>query len=315
MSGLAKKLSTRKLRGPEQEPIILQRRRIYILPTRYGALLSFILALMLIGSINYNNSLGFALTFLIGSVALISMLHAHRNLAGLQLRCASTQSVFAGQNAQFPLLIRNPKAIDKISIRLGNEQCKAVFCHIEASSTMTVNLSVAAPQRGKLFLSPVKISTEYPLSLFHAWSWIHLPCACIIYPAAEKNAPPPEFEQQGQVEGYTTLHGQEEFSGLRHYIAGDAIKSIAWKQSARGSGTYTKQFTGGGTRSRWLKWDITGAQSMEQRLSRLCQWIIQCENNHIEYGMKIPGKHIPPGCGHQHRHRCLAALALFGKGT
>lgn len=313
MSGLAKKLSTRLLRGHEQEPVILHRRRIYILPTRYGALLTFLLLLMLVGSINYNNSLGFALTFLVGSIAIISMLHAHRNLASLQLRCGNTRSVFAGQTAYFPLLIRNPNSIDKISIVLGNDDCPSVFCNIAASSTVTASLSINTKKRGKLVLQQVKISTEYPLSLFHAWSWVHLPCACIIYPTAEKNAPPPEFEEQGQTAGNRNQRGQEDFSGLRQYQAGDAIKTISWKHSARGTGIYTKQFSGSGGHTRWLNWEIAESKNLEQRLSRLCQWIIQCENSNIEYGLRIPGREIAPGNGHQHRHLCLSALALFGQ--
>lgn len=313
MSSLAKKLSTRLLRGPEQEPVILLRRRIYILPTRYGALLTGLLILMLIGSINYNNSLGFALTFLIGSVAFISMFHTHRNLSGLQLRGGITQSVFLGQTTYFPLLIRNTNALDKISILIGNEDCSSVFCHVAAASTVTATLQTPTKKRGRLSLAKIKISTEYPLGLFHAWSWVHLPSSNTIYPTAEKKAPPPEFEGQGQASENDHQRGQEDFSGLRHYQVGDSIKTIAWKQSARGTGIYSKQFSGSGGQSCWLNWDITESQNLEQRLSRLCQWIIQCENTNIEYGLRIPGREIAPGNGHQHRHLCLSALAMYGQ--
>ncbi len=315
MPGLAEKLSTRTLAGPEQEPIVLHRRRIYILPTRYGGLFALLLLLMLIGAINYNNSLGFALTFLMGSVALVSMLHAHRNLAGLQIRCGSTQSVFCGQQAVFPIIMNNQNALDKIALRLEIKDNDPVHINIPAASTITAKLAMTSRQRGIIAPGRIKISCEYPLGLFHAWSWIHPDCNCTVYPAPEKDAPLPEFEQQGLGMGQSRQRGQDDFSGLRRYQPGDSIKTIAWKQSARGSGIFTKQFSGAGGKTLWLDWDSAATRSLEQRLSRLCQWVLQCESSGLEYGLRMPGQNIAPGKGHRHRHLCLSALALYGQRT
>ncbi|MBL8494463.1 MAG: hypothetical protein JNM37_09400, partial [Rhodocyclaceae bacterium] len=49
-------------RGPEPSPIVLTHKRIYVLPTRPGLFFGLALAAMLIGAINYQLSLGFALT-------------------------------------------------------------------------------------------------------------------------------------------------------------------------------------------------------------------------------------------------------------
>ena len=53
----------------------LERWRIYILPTRAGLLFGLALFTMLLAAINYGLALGFALTFLLASVGLVSMLH------------------------------------------------------------------------------------------------------------------------------------------------------------------------------------------------------------------------------------------------
>ena len=55
--------------APERGPVFLSQRRVYILPTRQGALFGAALLLMLIGSINYQLSLGFILTFLLAGMA------------------------------------------------------------------------------------------------------------------------------------------------------------------------------------------------------------------------------------------------------
>lgn len=313
MASLADKLSTRRLNGPEQEPVILHRRRIYILPTAYGGLFVILLAMMLIGSINYNNSLGFALTFLMASVSLISMLHAHRNLSGLQVRSATTESVFSGQVIRFPVVLTNPHANDKLSIRLSAKNFSPVYVTVPAASTVTTQLQCDADKRGRKTLGRIKISCEYPLGLFVAWSWIHLDAQAIVYPRPEENAPPADFEQDGSDQQQNRQRGHDDFSGLRHYQVGDSLNRIAWKQSARGTGLHTKDFTGSGGLTRWLDWHAAETTSLEQRLSRLCQWVLQCEASGNDYGLRLPGFTQAPGHGHKHRHICLTALALFNQ--
>ena len=70
---------------PQAGPLTLTQRRIFILPTKYGFGFAPVLLVMLAGSVSYGLSLGFVLTFLLGSVAIVSILHAYRNLAELRV--------------------------------------------------------------------------------------------------------------------------------------------------------------------------------------------------------------------------------------
>ena len=48
--------------GSDKEPLSLIQRRIYILPTQAGMVFGLILFAMLLGAMNYSNSLAFGLT-------------------------------------------------------------------------------------------------------------------------------------------------------------------------------------------------------------------------------------------------------------
>ncbi|MGQ0525378.1 MAG: DUF58 domain-containing protein, partial [Betaproteobacteria bacterium] len=74
-----------QIRGPQVGPLVLVQRRVFILPTRQGLLFAGVLALMLVGSINYALSLGFVLTFLLVGLGLNAMLYTFRNLANLRV--------------------------------------------------------------------------------------------------------------------------------------------------------------------------------------------------------------------------------------
>ncbi|MDX8399594.1 MAG: DUF58 domain-containing protein, partial [Gallionellaceae bacterium] len=76
--------------------VTLNQRRIFIIPTRQGIGFVVVLLLMLVGDINYSLSLGYVLTFLLGTTALMTMLHTFRNMAQLEIRAGRCDAVFAG---------------------------------------------------------------------------------------------------------------------------------------------------------------------------------------------------------------------------
>src|SRR5690349_23403836 len=83
----------------DEGELVLSQRRIYILPTRPGLGFGALLLVLLIGSINYSLGLGYALTFLALSCALVDMVLTWRNLAYLRLQPLRGPNVFAGQEA------------------------------------------------------------------------------------------------------------------------------------------------------------------------------------------------------------------------
>src|ERR1700721_2626110 len=89
--------------GRDSLPIKINRRRIYILPTRFGMMLAFVLVAMLMAGLNYNSNLGLAFAFLMVSVALVTMHHSTRNLLGLQVDVTTEAAEFAGRAPSFRL--------------------------------------------------------------------------------------------------------------------------------------------------------------------------------------------------------------------
>lgn len=295
----------------EAGPITLDHQRVFILPTRHGLLFAVVLLLMLVGSINYNLSLGFVLTFLLGAMALVSTLHTFRNLVQLVVRGGKVGDVFAGQTAHFTLNLENGAAIERLSIGVMNGQ-PPQFVDIPAGETAYATLALPAPARGRLQLGRFTVFTRFPLGLFHAWSVINLDLACIVYPHpddAELPAPGGIPEPGGKP---VPDAGSDDFHGLRDYRPGDSLRHVAWKAMAQDRGMLTKQFSGQAQPMAWLDWDLLAGLDTEPRLSRLCRWVLDAENAGLRYGLRLPGATIAPGSGEAHRSACLQALALYG---
>ena len=105
--------------GPESGDVLLDRRRVYILPTTPGLVFGAAILVLLIGSINYDLQLGYVLTFLVTSMAIVGMHTTHSNLAQLVLRGIRAEPVFAGDVAIFEVTATNPTTVDRFALRFA----------------------------------------------------------------------------------------------------------------------------------------------------------------------------------------------------
>lgn len=109
------------MRAAESGEVHLGQRRVYIVPSGPGFAYALMLMLLFIGSINYNLSLGFGLTFLLAACGVIDMHLSFRNLAWLDLSPGRASSVFAGEQALFEIHLMNRRAHDRYAIWVNFE--------------------------------------------------------------------------------------------------------------------------------------------------------------------------------------------------
>jgi uncharacterized protein (DUF58 family) len=163
-----------------------------------------------------------------------------------------------------------------------------------------------------LTLDHLQVSTNYPFGLFYAWTHIHIPMSCIVYPKPADRGDAPPLMETDIGGAQDARRGDEDFAGLRSFQAGDSPGRIAWKAFARGQELQVKQYAGTAVTSHLLDWDSLPGMGTEARLSQLCRWIEDAHAASQAYGVRIPGVNIAENIGSAHRQRCLTALAVFG---
>ena len=298
---------------PERGTVELVHRRVYIVPARLGWFFGGTLLVLLIGSINYALSLGFALTFLLAGLGLAGMVHTARNLARIAVTAGRAEPVFAGESAQFRLFLDGRAAFDRPAVlarHLGSGSQLVV--DIPPRGVAEVVLAVPAQSRGRLALGRVMLETRFPLGLFRAWSYIEPDARCVVYPRPERSPLPPFSGEAAAGALHTPTPGSDDFAGLRGYQRSDSPRHIAWKAVARSDEMLTKQFAGDAAAELWLDARLLPAGLvLEQRLSRLAGWVLAAERAGAHYGLRLPGVEIPPARGEMHRAACLQALALY----
>jgi uncharacterized protein (DUF58 family) len=298
----------------ESGPVVLSQRRVYILPTRHGYTFGIALVLMLTGSINYQLSLGYILTFLLAGMGVVSILHTYRNLAHLSVSAGRVESAFAGGTVRFHLHFDNPTLFDRISIEARSAGVRAA-CDVPAHAGAAVVLLLPATARGWYRVPRVTIETRYPVGLLRAWSYILPDATALVYPRPLECALPAPVAMPDRGDAAVGGTGNDDYWGMRPYQPSDSPRHIAWKAAARGETLLTKVFVGHGAFELWLDWDrLPDAAGVEARLSLLTHQVLAAEEANVAYGLRLPGTALEPGLGEAHRDACLKALALFEGG-
>lgn len=296
-------------------PLKIEHQRIYILPTRRGLAYLFSLLIMLIASVNYALSLGYALCFLLTGLFAASLLHTYKNVAGISFAKISSNDVFVGESAQFSIAVENQTGLDRIGIALKSIEAKCVV-DIAASGSAQGVLNKPTEQRGEHTLGRVTVTSTYPLGLWRTWCYVHSSESAIVYPKPEDSAPPLPADSTADQGENQRKASQGDISGIREYNTGDAISSIAWKSAARGQGLYVKTFeddnAGGETH---LSLSTTGLTDTEQQLSRLSAWVVAAERSQVDYSFELSDIRLEAGSGKNHKKRALRALAVYGLKT
>ncbi|MEX6502812.1 DUF58 domain-containing protein [Pseudomonas zhanjiangensis] len=301
-------------RIPQSPVVRLNQRRIFILPTRVGAAFALALLLMLLAAINYQNSLAYGLTFMLGAVFVITILHTYRNLAGLILKAAGASPVFAGECGHFRVRLESD-ARSHQAIALGWPPSELQSLDVPAQGSSDCELNLPALHRGWLRPGRLRVESRFPLGILVAWSWVDLDQALLVYPqpkAGELLLAGGADEQQevpgSQVQG----RGAEDFQGLKHYQPGESRRRLHWKAYSRGQGLLVKDFAALSGEDLVLDFDQLGGD-VETRLSLLCHWVLQLSRRQQAFALYLPDQVLPCDSGERHRENCLRALALFGE--
>jgi uncharacterized protein (DUF58 family) len=298
---------------PERGTVELVHRRVYIVPARLGWYFGATLLVLLVGSINYALSLGFALTFLLAGLGLAGMVHTARNLARIAVSAGRAEPVFAEESAQFRLFLDGRAAFDRPAIlvrHLGSGSQMVV--DVPPRAVAEVVLAVPAPRRGWQTLGRVMLETRFPIGVFRAWSYIEPDARCLVYPRPERSPLPPFSGEASSGSRHTPAAGSDDFAGLRSYQRSDSPRHVAWKAVARSDEMLTKQFAGEAAAELWLDATLLPpGLDLEQRLSRLAGWVLAAERAGALYGLRMPGVELPPARGESHCTACLQALALY----
>ncbi len=287
------------------------RKTIFILPTGAGVGFGLLLLVMLITGINYQNSLIYLLTFILGAVFTAAMHQTHNNLSGVEMTLLKPGEGFAGEAVPFP--VRLQSGHEALAIELVTGASPAVVLSVPEGELADGTLLVQSRERGYLLPDRIRIETRFPFGLLKAWSWLRPITPGVVFPKPLLPPQPPEGKVEG--ESAETLHrtqGQDQVE-LRPWREGDLSARVDWKRYSRNGDMVVADWQGEQGSPQWLDFDSFPWADPELRLSYLTAMVLERDSAGTPYGLRLPGVVIEPDLGTFHRSRCLGALGTWGR--
>jgi len=301
-------------RIPPRDSVTLTQRNVYILPTSAGWMMAFTLLVLLVASINYQLNLGYVLTFLLTGSAVVGMHVCHGTLRGLTMNLVAPDAHFAG--ASIPISIR--LVSQRKSVRYGIGLALWGSDHwswtdVPAQGHSTVQVACTGLPRGLHRIPTLTAETRFPLGTFRVWTVWRPAAQVLVYPTAEAHAPPlPAGQPRTGGASAMQRHTTGEFDGVRAYRRGDPLKLVVWKKVAKADELVSRDAQQVHRMELWLDLaDTGGTLGLEQRLSRLCAWVLMAQAQKLRYGLRLGNAEIAPDMGEAHKKACLRALALY----
>lgn len=299
-------------RTPVVSECRLDHRRLYIFPSKAGAGFLVLAAALWLLATNFENNLVFILCFLLLALFVVSIHFTHATLSGLRVKPVRAQSVFRGDAAAVELCLSQDKARRREQVSLCFAGGEPLMISLDKAGDTFVTVLAPTTRRGYLDPGLLTIESVYPVGLLRVWTYIHFRFDAAVYPT-----PLPDHAHTAYRRGTGDGHisgtaGSEDYVGLKVFETGEPLRHVAWKQYAREQGLWSKQYGDAvGTRV-WVDWDEYAGMDTEQRLARMTWQVGECEAAGSVYGLRLPGKELPPDRGVAHRQAALRRLALYG---
>lgn len=305
----------RRRQGTDALPVTLARRRLYILPTRAGVAFGLLWILMLLAGLNYGNSLALFFTFLLAGFALVAMNDCHRNLLGVTLVSVSAPAVFARSAGALQLTLGNPAGRARPGVQAALDDGPLSGVDLAPHGRGRLELPLMPARRGIVRIDRLRLTSSHPFGLFRTWTWAHLPIEVLVYPHPCGPLPRPITSGSHPGQSSRGATGLDEWLGLRPFRDGDSPRQVDWKAYAREAPLLVKEYSPAGSDLCLFDFAQLPIPDVEARLSQLARWVVDAEAGGERYGLTLPDVQIAPNRGPEHRHRCLAALALHGTGV
>jgi len=266
------------------------------------------LGLMLLTAINYQSSLIYLLTFILGAIFVVSIWLCFFNMQGLSVRVLDIQPV----QANMPVTI-------SLAANTNGKERSGFYVMPEGGDTPVLwpierkdrcELDGRSYARGVYAIPAIRLETFFPFGLVRAWTWLWFEPEIVVYP--EPLEPPSDASSASSNEGDSNQRDGEELGELKSFQTGDSLRRVLWRHFARRDELIVRAPEKVGSQQATLDWESYSSHGVELALSYMCFDVLSLYEANVEFEFTMPGKHIPMGSGEAHRNSCLEVLARYG---
>jgi len=280
--------------------------------TRQGVMYLVVNLILLLTAINYSNHNILLVAFFLLSLLAVSLLLAVHHFMGMEITLGEVTSVFLGQEAQLPFMIKLKHSGDalpvEIQAQLNSGQLLIQDANLCDGELNNLRFGLNPGKRGRHSISKVQVITGFPFGLVRVRQTLIAQRLFWVYPkplaAVSRKSGNENHESKQSIDSDDSIT-------LRQYRLGDSVRRIHKKSLTMGKNILVKDVDCQAPQVKWLMWDKLQSLACEKRLQILTQQVLDTDRKGWTYGLSLPNGKISPATGEAHKHNCLRMLAEY----
>lgn len=306
-------------RIPPNQQVTLSHKSIFILPSAFGIAWFMLIVVLYLFGTNYQNNLVIGLSLLLASVLHTCIIYSYKNLAGLTLTAPMPPESIANTSLAFPVVLSSKQKKDLS--HTNHQQICLNFAqqrHIrigDVGESFNATVGYSPQNRGPFNPGRIQVSSNFPLGLFRAWSYVDLNIEQLIFAEPLQTTvslTSLDDDNNTEFEHGKLQPGVDDYKGLKTYVEGEPLKQVAWKQWAQGRGMLSKEFAQPEGKPVWLSLADTQGDDLEHKLSKLAWQVNALSQAHQVFGLALDNQIIEQDSGESHRKQCQQLIASYG---
>lgn len=278
----------------------------------------YILLTILIGfsAVNTGNNLVYIIASALLSYMLVSGIFGRKNIYGIDVALEFPEETFARTDTPVAVRVTNKRRfLPAFLIQILVGDLKVFFPYIKAKGEAVSHLNMRFDQRGCHEISEIRVSSVFPFNFFTRFRRIHKKFDLVIFPRPTKGQTGLEHNRQTKSKGDTVSNASGHDSdvlSIRDYVAGDPLKYISWKSTAKTGLLKTKELSSIELQSVMIDFDGMNKKNLEYTLSCVTYTVLKLQKSNVPVGLVIGGETLHPSTSAAHKLRLLKKLALYG---
>uniref|UniRef100_A0A832A258 DUF58 domain-containing protein n=1 Tax=Desulfacinum infernum TaxID=35837 RepID=A0A832A258_9BACT len=269
-------------------------------------------------AVNTANNLIYVITSVLLGFMLISGIAGKFNLEAVQVQLALPDEIYAESPAPMVVRVRNRRRflpVFLISVHVGPNA--AFFTYLDRKSEATQTIPIHFARRGLSPPMPVWVASLFPFGFFVRTRLVDPLPSVLVFPKLTPSpypAAPLDRTSKGEDRSLERHTGEDhDLRSIREYQAGDPLKKIHWKSSARTGRWLTKEFSMPARDTVVVDLDQMRGQDVEKALSCAAFVINAAARRGAAVGLLVGNRRYEPQASLAHKRKLLTVLALYGE--
>ncbi len=245
----------------------------------------------------------------------ISGIFGKINLSKISINLKVPDEIYQGKPVLFKVeLINNKKFFPVLLSKINIFGKNGIFLFVDKKSKEDILLELEFNKRGIYRLEKITVCSVFPFNFFTRCKNIDVSYEITVFP---KPKPCKYYEDNIKKEKKGEFSSKnigfyDELISIRDYKAGDPLKYISWKATAKTEKLKTKELSLPSANPVVIDFSKIPTKNIEDKLSCTTFLILELYKRKVPFGLKIENNIFKPDFSRNHKIRLLKELARYG---